>query len=419
MAAGGDLVVAAKVTQALKASAPEMTRVLLLLPSMTETGGAERMVSFLSQLLISAGLDVHEASFDPRGAPRRFENAASFHALGPIPRLPLPLRPFEYFIAARRLRDLKRRLGISVTISNLWRADLMSVLSGGADRKIALCHINIVGNPSNRQMLTFRPLVALIYRSFDRVLGVNALLAEELAALYKLPADRVGFIENFVARPEVASALPQDGVVRFVWCGRMKPEKNVAGLLAVWKEFAADLTGVQLLLAGDGPLRGELEALAASLGLRSGSMEDPSAQIVFLGFSPEPARYMAGARALLLSSLHEGLPMVILEALTLGTPVLASDCPAGGVRAALLGGGLCDPERAAIEPAPCGALLPAPRASRPESLAPWRQALEIALNDGGVLERWGRGALERAKRFSPETARDRWLEEIAAAVRSQ
>jgi glycosyltransferase involved in cell wall biosynthesis len=395
-----------------------MTRILLLLPSMVETGGAERMVSSLSQLLASAGLEVHEASFDRPGARRRFESAAAFHPLGPIPRLPLSFRALEYFIAARRLRALKRQLGIVVTISNLWRADLISALSGGDDRKIALCHINIIGNASNRQMLRFRLFVAFIYRRFDRVLGVNALLADEIAALYALPVGRVGFIENFVARPEIVSALPQDGVVRFVWCGRMQPEKNVAGLLAAWKEFAADLRGVQLLLAGDGPLRGELEALAKSLGVRSGSIEDPSAQIVFLGFASEPARYMAGARALLLSSLHEGLPMVILEALALGTPVLASDCPAGGVRAALVGGGVCDPDRAAVDHAPCGALLPAPRANRPQSLEPWRQALEAALNDAALHERWGRCALERAKRFSPETARERWLEEIAPTPQS-
>jgi hypothetical protein len=52
-------------------------------------------------------------------------------------------------------------------LRNLWGADLISVLSGGNDRKIALCHINVVGNPTNRLMVSFRPLVAAIYRKFD------------------------------------------------------------------------------------------------------------------------------------------------------------------------------------------------------------------------------------------------------------
>ena len=144
-------------------------RILLLMQSLTGTGGAERMVDGLSRLISSAGLQAFETSFDSQGARRRFENSAPFHPLGPLPRLPLPFRAIEYLVAARRLRALKLRLKIDATISNLWRSDLVSVLSGGLDRKIALCHINIVGNPTNRMMLRLRPLVGTVYRRFDRV----------------------------------------------------------------------------------------------------------------------------------------------------------------------------------------------------------------------------------------------------------
>jgi glycosyltransferase involved in cell wall biosynthesis len=383
---------------------------------MTETGGAERMVDSLSRLLASADLEVHEASFDPPGARRRFENSAAFHPLGPVPRLPLPLRALEYFIAAWRLRRLKRRLGIDVTISNLWRADLISALSLGSDRKIALCHTNIVDNPDNRLMLQLRPFVALVYRRFDRVLGVSAPLAKEVASLYRLSPARVGFIDNFVERPEVVSALPQDGVARFVWCGRMQPGKNLDGLVAAWSTFVAAEKSAQLLLLGDGPLRGEIEALARTLRLRVGSIEDVSAQLVFLGFVAEPARYMAGARALLMSSLYESVGMVILEALALGTPVLAADCPVGGVRAALVGYGDYDLDREALEPASCGALLPAPRANRAKSLGPWREALDVAVNDFATLDRWRAGALQRARHFTPDSVLPRWLEEISPTL---
>ena len=91
-------------------------------------------------------------------------------------------------MAARRLRALKQRLKIDATISNLWRSDLISVLSGGFDRKIALCHTNIVGNPTNRTMLRLRPLVGAVYRRCDRVVAVNEALSRELAALYALAA---------------------------------------------------------------------------------------------------------------------------------------------------------------------------------------------------------------------------------------
>ena len=384
-------------------------RILLLMPSLAGTGGAERMVDGLSRLLSSAGVETFETSFDPPGVRRRFDNPTPFYPLGPVPRLPLPFRAFEYLVAARRLRALKRRLKIDATISNLWRSDLISVLSGGFDRKIALCHINIVGNSTNRTMVRLRPLVAAVYRRFDRVIAVNEALSRELAALYGLAPDRVGFVDNFVWRSEVEPRPARNGVARFVWCGRMSPEKNVAGLLYAWRGFASAEHDAQLLLLGDGPQRPELESLAADLGLSAGDLDDPKAQVVFAGRVAEPAGYMASARALTLSSIDEGLPMVVLEALSLGLPVLAADCPAGGVRAALVGGGVFDPARAEAESTSSGLLLPVPRADSQDSLTMWRAAFADALHDDKRWQAWREGALARAECFSPSRARERWL----------
>jgi len=386
-------------------------RLLLLLPSMVNVGGAERMVDTLSRLLSCADQEVFETSFDPPGARRRFGNTAPFHPLGSIPRLPLFLRPVEYVVAAWRLRQLKKRLAIDVTISNLWRADLINILSCGEDRKIALCHINIIGHPSHTLMLRFRPLVAAVYKRFDRVIAVNEALARELMSLYGL-SGRISFIDNFVQRPEVASRLPADGVTRFIWCGRMSAEKNVGGLLRAWSRFVEGRNGAQLVLLGDGPLRADIERLAGELGLRSGKIDDAAAQLVFAGFVAEPAAFMLGARALLLSSVSEGLPMVVLEALSLGLPVLASDCPAGGVRLALQGSGAFDPNRESAEWAPSGALLPVPAAARPDALRLWSEALESACYDENTWEGWRAGALERAAHFSPVVASHRWLDAL-------
>jgi glycosyltransferase involved in cell wall biosynthesis len=207
--------------------------------------------------------------------------------------------------------------------------------------------------------------------------------------------------------------LPNDGVQRFVWCGRFNPEKNVEGLLHAWAGFVAARFGVQLVLLGDGPLRDELLALAGSIGLRIGrAIEDTHSHVIFLGKVHDPAAYMLGARALLLSSYAEGLPMVVLEALSLGLPVLASDCRAGGVRTALLGQGECNPNRTDIEFTPAGALLPVPLRDAPATLRLWGEALATASQDTFQLSRWQAGAMVRASNFSSRAVRDRWLQAI-------
>lgn len=376
---------------------------------MSEVGGTERMVHSLSLLFMNSGYEVHQASFDAPSAKRHFDSPVIIHRLGPIPRLPLVLRPLAYFLSAWRLRKLKLRLGIDVTISNLWGADLINALSGGGGRKVALCHINVLGNPSNRLMVRLRPLVAFVYRRFDRVVAVSAPLAHELGHLYRLAPERVCHIDNFVDRPEAISCLPRDGVQRFVWCGRFSPEKNIDGLLHVWAGFARDRKGVQLLLLGDGPLVEPMRRLAEKLGLScSNDLRNMDAQVVFKGKVSNPASHMLGADVMLLSSHAEGLPMVVLEALALGLPVFAADCQAGGVRMALQGHGSCDPDRASAELVPPGYLLPIPRKEVVSSLESWRMALAEACDDVARRSQWQSGALARAQEFGSQAAMAKW-----------
>lgn len=383
--------------------------ILLLIPSLATLGGTERMVANLTELYIKAGHQVVQASFDAPGLGRNFDGSAPYHALGPFKRLPLLFRPITYVMAAYKLNRLKSALGITHTVSNLWGADLISILSGGNDRKIALCHINVVGNETNRLMLRLRYLVAAIYRRFDSVVAVSEPLADELKRLYGLQAEKTGFINNFVDRPEAHDTLPDDGVVRFVWCGRLGVEKNVSGLLHAWSLYVNERQGRQLVLLGDGPLREQLLSEASNLGLRCGSnLADVNAQVLFVGKVDRPADYMVGARALLLSSFSEGLPMVLLEALSLGTPVIASDCPSGGVRTAMLGYGQHDANADAIIDSDAGMLLPIPAPSRPESLELWKTALQRIADDDRQYRLWKEGALARSQLFNSATAMDHW-----------
>lgn len=387
----------------------EARRILLLVPSMTGAGGTERVVHNLARLLEAIGHKVAIATFDAPEAAWHFAGAAERAVLGPVPRLPLVLRGFEYVGMARRLARFKRAFKPDLTISNLWRADLISQLAGGADRKIALAHINIVGNPTNRMMLRLRPLAAAVYRRFARVVTVSPPLAAELGELYRLREGQALAIDNFSDPPEAKPCLPDDGVKRLVWCGRLVPEKNLAGMLEVWAAFCAGRQGVQLVVLGDGPLRAALESQAAAIGLKTGaSPADQSAQAVFAGVVDRPADYMASARALVLSSEAEGMPMVLLEALALGMPVLASDCPAGGVRAVLNEDG--------GEATGFGALLPIPRAGDRASQAAWLPWLARAIDDDAGLAQWHKAALKRAERFSSKTAAKAWQTAIAEVL---
>jgi CDP-glycerol glycerophosphotransferase len=164
-----------------------------------------------------------------------------------------------------------------------------------------------------------------LYPQFDRAVSVSPSLARHnearLAAV--APANYVAS-RNLIdadgvralARRTPEVAMP-GGHVWFVCVGRLSPEKNHDRLLRAFAIVAERHERARLLLLGDGDLRAPLEQVAHRLGIAD--------RVVFAGAVPNPFPMIAAADALVVSSDHEGQPMVILEAAVLGVPVVATD----------------------------------------------------------------------------------------------
>lgn len=103
--------------------------------------------------------------------------------------------------------------------------------------------------------------------------------------------------------------------------GRLSPEKNYSSVI---KAFAAIDTSAQLLFIGDGKERASLEALAQKLDLAS--------RVVFAGAIDGASRYLQVFDGFIMSSLTEGSPVAMIEAMLAGKPVIGSDiAPVAGV----------------------------------------------------------------------------------------
>lgn len=107
----------------------------------------------------------------------------------------------------------------------------------------------------------------------------------------------------------------QAGYVNIAIVGRLEPIKGVDHALRALNATRMPAT-VRLHVVGAGPMLSELQALARTLGVEE--------RVRFLGFRDNVYDYIAHADALLMPSLHEGLPYTILEAMALRTPILAS-----------------------------------------------------------------------------------------------
>ncbi len=162
------------------------------------------------------------------------------------------------------------------------------------------------------------------YPSADRVLCNATAVADGLAEIAGIERRRITVLPNPVAVAAIRSAAsaprrePGEGR-RFIAAGRLVGQKNFAALVSAASRLAAEDT---IVILGNGPLHGALEAETSRLGVGD--------RVRFPGYDPTPWPWYAGADAFVLPSLWEGMPNAVLEALACGTPVIAA-AGAGGV----------------------------------------------------------------------------------------
>jgi glycosyltransferase involved in cell wall biosynthesis len=172
-------------------------------------------------------------------------------------------------------------------------------------------------------------------------------------------------------RIRASLGIPAETTV-VIHVGRLSPEKGHSLLLDAVAGIASQGLDFRLLCAGDGPLRPAIEKDCIRLGLEE--------RVQFLGFRTDVSGLLAASDLLVLPSLSEAFPMVLLEAMACGLPVLASRV--GGV-----------PEL--VEDGREGWLV------EPGDLAGLRRALDHAIRDAGARrERGLAGQARVADRFS-------------------
>jgi glycosyltransferase involved in cell wall biosynthesis len=174
-----------------------------------------------------------------------------------------------------------------------------------------------------------RWLAKRLYRRADAVIAVSDGVAAEVVRLTGLPDERVTTIYNPVVTPALMekASMPLD----YPWFAPGAPPVILgAGRFTIQKDFRSLIDSFRLLRAtrparlvilGDGPQRKTLQTYANDLGLGQ--------DILMPGHVENPMVWMNKASVFVLSSLWEGLPGVLIEALACGCPVVSTDCPSG------------------------------------------------------------------------------------------
>lgn len=292
--------------------------ILFILKDVKQGGGVERVQQCLAGQFLKDGQRVsffvmNDDTFDGKGAPILNGGGTGFTGL---------------LKSIVKLRRIIRDEGVTHLIAAKEQANLCTWFAtlGSRCKVIYTRHValDFTGQRTSPASLLF--LYALYLCGSGNVVTVSNSLRQTLAGVLPWGRRRISFCPNAVITDQLfsaASAPLPDGLPDEYWLGvgRLAEQKGFDLLLDAYAKVAGTDSAPDLVIAGEGPELSALTAQARRLGI-----ED---RVHFTGFLSNPYPLIKHARLFVLSSRHEGLPTVLIEALALGTPVLSTDCETG------------------------------------------------------------------------------------------
>lgn len=203
----------------------------------------------------------------------------------------------------------------------------------GEPQRVVISEHNTLTRVSNGEKdlrwKLYPELAKWFYPWADDIIAVSKGVAQDLSLATRLPPSRIQVVYNPVVTPSLqkkSESLLEDPWFRpgeppvVIGIGRLTTQKAFSVLIEAFAQVRKS-QAVRLLILGEGEERPMLEAQIKRLGIEQ--------DVNLPGFVSNPYPYLAHAALFVLSSRWEGLPTVLIEAIFLRTPVIATDCPSG------------------------------------------------------------------------------------------
>ena len=308
-----------------KSVTSQRRKLLLCIPDL-EAGGAERVFSVLLQHLDRSCFEIHLAVL--RAAGQYMQDVpqdVAIHLLGAarVRYTPLGILRLAWKLRPHTIFSTLGHLNVAVIAARPFMPSGTRVLIREATVPASFLQ------QVPRHPRLWRWLFRLFYKRADRIVCLSNSTIDELVVDFKVPREKLVRIYNPIDMEKVHALAELEGNPfcgsgpHLLSVGALRPEKGIDLLIEAMPSVLRHLPGAQLTVLGEGPQLRDLTEQSGKLGL--------SGNVRFLGFQKNPWRYMRFADVFVLPSRFEGLPNALLEALTVGVRVVATDCP-GGIR---------------------------------------------------------------------------------------
>jgi glycosyltransferase involved in cell wall biosynthesis len=245
----------------------------------------------------------------------------------------IDLKAANSFFSFFSLRKVLRKNNYDVVYSTCGGTNAAAVIATKWLRKnlkVVVSERNVMLPPGKNKLKQFlqHTFKKLTYPQADFVTVVSKALEKEVLQKTKVLQEKIRVLYNPVINKDlllqkdeiVTHKVFKSGIPVILAVGRFVYQKDYPTLFRAF-EKVIQTTRANLFILGTGPLEEELKTMVKTMGL--------SENVVFAGFDKNPFKYMKNCSVFVLSSKHEGMPGVLIQAMACGAAVVSTDCPTG------------------------------------------------------------------------------------------